>query len=73
MVNFVWSDCDSIIIMTNKVILNSELQMIKNYIKNTDYISANGVKAPRLPQSKSYLKIKDHKYSFPSGEHEYSY
>jgi len=43
--------------MTNKVISSSELQMIENYIKNTNYINTNGVKVPRLPQSKSCLKI----------------
>ena len=31
--------------------------MIKNYIKNTNCINADEVKVPRLPQSKSYLKI----------------
>jgi len=38
--------------MTNKVVSNSELQMIENYVKTT-----NGVEASRLPQSKFYLKI----------------
>jgi len=59
MVNFVWSDCNSIIIMTNKVISNLELQTIKNYVKNTNCISTNGIEAPRLSQSKFYLKIID--------------
>ena len=45
--------------MTNKVASNSELQIIKNYMKNTDCISTDGIKAPRLPQSKFYLKIID--------------
>ena len=52
MVDFVWSDYNGIIIMTNKVVSNSELQMIENYVKTT-----NGVEASRLPQSKFYLKI----------------
>jgi len=43
--------------MTNKVVSNSELQTIKNYVKTTDCISTNGVKALKLPQSKSYFKI----------------
>ena len=43
--------------MTNKVTSFLDLQIIENYIKNTNYINANGVKVPRLPQSKSYLKI----------------
>ena len=57
MVDFIQSDHNSIIIITSKVALSLELQMIKNYVKNTDCISADGVKVPRLPQSKSYLKI----------------
>ena len=56
-VNFVWSNQAGIIIMTNKVTSFLDLQIIENYIKNTNYINANGVKVPRLPQSKSYLKI----------------
>ena len=31
--------------------------MIKNYVKSTDHINANDIESPRLPQSKSYLKI----------------
>jgi len=43
--------------MTNKVVSNLELQMVENYIKNANHIIAEGVKTPRLSQSKSYLKI----------------
>ena len=57
MVDFIWSDCNDIVIMTNKVTSSLELQIIENYVKNTNHISANGIKAPRLPQSKFYLKI----------------
>ena len=57
MINFVRLDSNSIIIMINKVTLTSELQTIKNYVKNTNHINTDGVKIPRLPQSKSYLKI----------------
>ena len=45
--------------MVNKVAFNSKLQMIENYVKSVDCISATRVKAPRLFQSKSYLKIID--------------
>ena len=34
-----------------------ELQTIENYIKDANYIKAEGVEVPHLPQSKSYLKI----------------
>jgi len=57
MVNFVWSNLRDIIIMTNKVTSSLDLQMIKNYVKNTNYISTDKVEVPRLPQSKSCLKI----------------
>ena len=57
MVNFVWSDQAGIVIMTNKVAFFLDLQTIKNYIKNINHINADRVKVPRLPQSKSYLKI----------------
>jgi len=43
--------------MTNKVTSSLDLQMIKNYVKNTNYISTDKVEVPRLPQSKSCLKI----------------
>ena len=43
--------------MTNKVAFFLDLQTIKNYIKNINHINADRVKVPRLPQSKSYLKI----------------
>jgi len=43
--------------MTNNVVLNLELQTVKNYIKNANCIIAEGVEIPRLLQSKSYLKI----------------
>jgi len=62
MVDFVWLNPSSIIIVTNKVISSLELQMIRNYIKNTNRINTNGVKVPRLSQSKSYLKIIDIPY-----------
>ena len=57
MVNFIWQDLNGIIIVINKVTSTLELQIIKNYVKNTNHINAEGVKTPRLPQSKFYLKI----------------
>ena len=57
MANFIWFDQSSIIIVTNKVVLPLNLQIIEKYVKNTNHIEANKVKAFCLPQSKSYLKI----------------
>ena len=59
MIDFVWLDSKSIIIVTNKVTTALDLQTIKNYVKNTNHINTNGVDVPRLPQSKFYLKIID--------------
>ena len=56
-VNFIWSDSRGIIIVTNKVALSLDLQMIENYIENAKHINVDEVEVPRLPQSKSYLKI----------------
>ena len=56
-VDFVQSDSNGIIIITNKVVLNSELQTIENYVKNTDHISTDSVEVLRLFQSKFYFKI----------------
>jgi len=43
--------------VTNKVTSPLDLQMIKKYVKNTNYIDLDKVNTPCLPQSKSYLKI----------------
>jgi len=46
-----------ITVITSKVALQSDLHIIKNYIKNINDINSLSVKVPRLPQSKFYLKI----------------
>ena len=46
-----------ITVITNKVILQLDLHIIKNYVKNVDNIDISGIKVPQLPQSKFYLKI----------------
>ena len=48
--------------MTNKVTSSSDLQMIKNYVKNTECININKVEVLRLFQSKSNSKIIDIPY-----------
>lgn len=57
LVNFICSDPLGIMVVTNKVSLQSDLQIIEYYIKNSDDINALQVEVPRLPQSKLYLKI----------------
>ena len=43
--------------VTNKVANSSDLQAIEHYVKGANHINSNEVDSPRLPQSKSYLKI----------------
>jgi len=57
LVNFIHQEQSGITIITNKVVLTLDLQTIKKYVKSANHIEANGVDVPRLPQSKSYLKI----------------
>ena len=59
MAEFVHSDQADIIIVTNKVSSSLDLQTIKKYVKNSNYIDAEKVEVSCLPQSKSYLKIID--------------
>ena len=57
MADFIHSDQVSITIVTNKITSSLNLQTIKKYIKNANYIEADEVKVSYLPQFKSYLKI----------------
>ena len=66
LVDFIWSDLLEIMVVTNKVSLQSDLQIIEQYVKNADDINTFQVEVPQLPQFKSYLKIIDIPY-FPRG------
>jgi len=57
LVDYIHSDPLRISIITNKVSLQSDLQIINQYMKNSEDINALQVDEPQLPQSKSYLKI----------------
>ena len=57
MTDFIWADYWGLIIITNKVILFSDLSTIKKYIKNIDIIESDNIMVPKLSQSKSYFKI----------------
>jgi len=46
-----------IAIITNDVPNPSDLSIIGNYFKSVEGINSNNIPSPRLPQSKSYLKI----------------
>jgi len=64
---FIRPTTESIIITTNNVPAPSDLLVIERYIKSIEGIGLNEVAAPRLPQSKSYLKIIGIPYLQPSG------
>jgi len=66
-VDFIRSDPIGIVIITNKVASMSDLQIISQYIKKSEDINELQVKEPRLPQSKSYLKIIGIPF-FPNGK-----
>jgi len=56
-VDYIRSEKSDITIVTDKVASALDLQNIEKYVKNANQINAESVQAPRLPQSKSYLKI----------------
>ena len=64
---FIRPATQSIIISANNVPAPSDLSIIEKYIKSIDGIGINEVAAPRLPQSKSYLKIIGIPYLQPNG------
>ena len=66
LVDFIQSDPLDIMAVTNKISLQSNLQIIEQYIKNSNDIDAFQVKVSRFPQSKFYLKIIGISY-FPHG------
>ena len=47
--NFIWVDQTSIIIITNKVASQLNLQKIKKYVKNVGNINTDKVEVSRLP------------------------
>jgi len=57
LVDFICSDPLGITVITNKVLLNSDLLIIEKYVKNLENIDSTQVESPQLQRSKSYLKI----------------
>ena len=55
--DFIQSDFLGLMVVTNKVVLQLDLQIIEYYVKNTNDIDSLHVEVKELPQSKSYLKI----------------
>ena len=57
MVDYVCLELICITIVTNKIALSLDLQVIKKYIKNVENVNSEDIKTPRLSQSKFYFKI----------------
>jgi len=57
LVDYLHSENSSITVITNKVAQQSDISIIDNYVKNSNNINSLQVDEPRLPKSKSYLKI----------------
>jgi len=57
MADFIRIEKSRLVITTNKVASNLNLQTIEKYMKNSYSIDVNNVESLRLPQSKSFLKI----------------
>ena len=55
--NFIQAKDKEIVITTNNVSSNADLQKIEKYIKNSHSSDAEQISFPRLSQSKSYFKI----------------
>ena len=56
-VDYIQLELIGITIITNKVALSLNLQVIENYVKNIENVNLEYIEAPRLPQLKFYLKI----------------
>ena len=61
-INFICFDYHSLIITSNKITSPSDLGVVKNYIRNINFIDLNNIQTTCLLQSKSYLKILDISY-----------
>ena len=56
-IDFIRPDHKGLILVSNKVVAQSDIIVISNYIKNANNMNVNNIQDGRLPQSKSYLKI----------------
>ena len=56
-VDYIQLELIGITIVTNKVALSLNLQVIENYVKNVENVNLEYIEASRLPQLKFYVKI----------------
>ena len=57
LVDFIYLDLTEVMVVINKITVQSDLCIIEKYIKNVDDIDSLNVEVSQLPQSKFYLKI----------------
>ena len=55
--DFIRYNASGIIITTNTPANDLDLSTIKNYLKNVQNVNPDSIESPRLPKSKSYMKI----------------
>ena len=57
MVDFICTDHQGLIVISNRVVSQLEISIVSIYVKNCNNIDTNDIQNTCLPQSKSYLKI----------------
>ena len=65
--DFIQFNINGIIITTNKPANNLDLSMIEKYLKSIQNVNPDSIESPRLPKSKSYMKIIGLPYSSELG------
>jgi len=65
--DFIQFNVNGIIITTNKPASDLNLSTIEKYLKNVQNVNPDSIKSPRLPKSKSYMKIIGLPYSSELG------
>jgi len=57
MIDYIHPETTKVTIISNMVTSQSDLQVMKRYVKNIENIILDNIQVLRLPQSKSFLKI----------------
>ena len=60
--DYICSDNKEIVIITNKVTISSNLNIVEKYMKELNDVNLNDIMSSKLSQSKFYLKILDISY-----------
>ena len=57
MVDYVWQEPISVIIVTNKVASSSDLQVIENFVKNVENVNSENIKSPSVKFTNGGLRF----------------